>query len=153
MTRRSVRSERGAALVEMAVVLPLFVVLLFGIIETGWLFSQQVEIRHSAREAARVAAVSTPDINGGGFSADDIRERACATMALSGDSVTEIKVTSAGTDIGDNATVTVTVVYDALTGLLDPIFDGLSIDTSVEFRLEQPRLWTDTTFATSPICP
>ena len=146
MKRHSSRSEHGAALVEMAMVLPLLVVLLFGIMETGWLFSQHVEVRHATREAARIAAVSSPDDNGGGFEATDIRDRVCSTTGLSGDTLT------AGADIGDTATVQITADYQSLTGLLNPIFGGITIDNSVAFRLEQPRLWADTTFNTSPVC-
>jgi Flp pilus assembly protein TadG len=153
MKKHSARSERGAALVEMAMVLPLLIVLLFGIMETGWLFSQHVELRHSSREAARIAAVSSPDGNNGGFDATDIRDRICDTTGLSGDTLTEIALTSTGADIGDNATVEITADYQSLTGLLDPIFGSITIDNSVDFRLEQPRLWVDTTFNSAPVCP
>jgi Flp pilus assembly protein TadG len=159
MKFRSSRSERGAALVEMAVVLPLLVVLLFGIMEAGWLFSQQVEVRHAAREAARVAAVSTQ--GGTTVSAGDIRDRACATMDLSNGTVQEIEIVEitstggaiggTGGSIGDNATITITTVYESLTGLLGPIFDGLTVDTSVSFRLEQPQLWSNAAFM-PPVC-
>lgn len=153
MTRCSSRTEHGAALVEMAMVLPLFIVLLFGIMETGWLFSQHMEVRHSSREAARIAAVSSPDGNGGGFDATDIRDRVCDTTGLSGDTLTKIALTSTGADIGDNATVEITADYQSLTGLLDPLFGAITINNFVDFRLEQPRLWADTTFNSAPVCP
>ncbi|MGB5566661.1 MAG: TadE/TadG family type IV pilus assembly protein, partial [Acidimicrobiia bacterium] len=41
------QGERGASLVEFAVVLPLLILLVFGIMEAGWLFAQQVEIRNA----------------------------------------------------------------------------------------------------------
>ena len=53
--------EKGASLVEFAVVLPLLILLVFGIMESGWLFAQQVEIRNAAREGARLAVVDFPD--------------------------------------------------------------------------------------------
>ncbi len=49
--------DKGASLVEMAFTLPLLLLLLFGIIEASWAFSQQNNIRHGAREGARLAAV------------------------------------------------------------------------------------------------
>ena len=49
--------ESGAALVEMAVILPLLVLLLFGVIEASWAFAQANDVRHGAREGARLAAV------------------------------------------------------------------------------------------------
>ena len=50
--------ERGAAAVEFAlVVLPLSSLLVFGIIEFGWIFNQQVSLSNAARESARYYAV------------------------------------------------------------------------------------------------
>ncbi len=49
--------RRGTASVEFALVLPLLLALLFGIIEFGFLFKDQLSIQQSAREGARVAAV------------------------------------------------------------------------------------------------
>ena len=50
--------QRGAAMLEFAIVLPLLLVLLFGIIEAAWAFNQQLEVRHGAREGARLVAVN-----------------------------------------------------------------------------------------------
>lgn len=136
------RSERGAALVEFAVVMPLLILLLFGIMEAGWFFAQQVEVRNAAREGARIAAVSAPDITGdGAFTLTDVIARTCDTLDLSSGSV-QITTTASGAEVGDTATIQVTSTYDSLTSLLDPIFGGLTIDTDVEFRLEQPRDWS-----------
>ena len=56
------RSERGAALVEFALIaMPLFLIL-FGTIEFGWAMFQYNDIRHGAREGIRVAVVNAdPD--------------------------------------------------------------------------------------------
>jgi len=51
------RHQRGAALVEFALVSSLLFLLLFGIIEVGLLFGDQALVGASAREAARSAAV------------------------------------------------------------------------------------------------
>ena len=64
MRARHPRSERGAAAVEMALVLPLLLVLLFGIIGYGYMLSFRQAISQSAAEGARTAAVlsaSLPD--------------------------------------------------------------------------------------------
>lgn len=54
------RSNRGVAAVEFALVLPLLLALLFGIIEFGFLFKDQLALLQAAREGARVAAVGRP---------------------------------------------------------------------------------------------
>lgn len=50
-------ARRGAALIEMAVVAPLLVLLLMGIIEFGWLFYCKQVMVTAARVAARVATL------------------------------------------------------------------------------------------------
>lgn len=50
--------DQGAALVEFGLLaIPLFVIL-FGIIEFGWAFYQQLDVSHGAREGARIAVVN-----------------------------------------------------------------------------------------------
>lgn len=51
------RGERGAALVELAFVLPLLFLLLFGIYEFGRGYSAKVELTGAVREGARAAAL------------------------------------------------------------------------------------------------
>jgi Flp pilus assembly protein TadG len=52
------RSERGAAAVEFALVMPLLFLLVFGIIEFGFIFNKELGVTHSAREGARVYALN-----------------------------------------------------------------------------------------------
>ena len=47
------RSENGAAAVEFALILPVFLVLLLGIIEFGAAYNAQILLTNAAREAAR----------------------------------------------------------------------------------------------------
>lgn len=47
-------SQKGAALVEFAIVLPLLLALVFGIIEFGFLFYNKAMITNASREGARV---------------------------------------------------------------------------------------------------
>ena len=50
---RRLRSESGAAAVEFALILPVFLVLLLGIIEFGSAYNAQILLTNAAREAAR----------------------------------------------------------------------------------------------------
>jgi Flp pilus assembly protein TadG len=61
---RSTRRESdvdGAAAVEFAVILPLLLLIVAGIIEFGFMFNAQIGVTHAAREGARVAAIGTGD--------------------------------------------------------------------------------------------
>lgn len=52
--------QRGAALVEFALISTLLFLLLFGIIEIGLILGDQAQVGQAAREAARSAAVGSP---------------------------------------------------------------------------------------------
>ncbi len=55
VTRRARwHSERGAELIEMVVVLPLLLLVLFGIIDFGFMFQRYVVLTNAAMEGARV---------------------------------------------------------------------------------------------------
>ena len=59
-SRRRLREDRGAALVEAALVLPMLLMLTFGIWTTARAWNVHNVLDHAAREAARYAA-TTPD--------------------------------------------------------------------------------------------
>jgi Flp pilus assembly pilin Flp len=62
------RDEDGAAAVEFALLLPLIVLLLFGIIEFGLAFNTRIQATNAAREGARMAIVGIGnwgDVGGG----------------------------------------------------------------------------------------
>jgi Flp pilus assembly protein TadG len=57
LRRRAPRGQVGAAAVEMALVLPLLFLLIFGIIEFGFIFNRYITVTHAAREGVRVYAL------------------------------------------------------------------------------------------------
>lgn len=57
--RRFVSQSRGATALEMAIVLPAFLMLVFGIEEFGRLFWLQSSLQYAVEQAARCAAVNT----------------------------------------------------------------------------------------------
>ncbi len=62
------RDQEGAAAVEFALLLPLLVLLLFGMIEFGLAFNSRIQATNAAREAARRAVVGIDnwsDLGGG----------------------------------------------------------------------------------------
>jgi Flp pilus assembly protein TadG len=53
-----INDQRGASLVEFAIVLPLLLIVLFGIIEFGLIFYNQQVITNASREGARYGIIS-----------------------------------------------------------------------------------------------
>jgi len=144
------RKERGASLVEMAMVMPLLLVLVFGIMESGWLFAQLTETRNAAREGARLAVVDFG-------SASEIALETCSRAVLSSNGAVVSVSTDGDTSdpIGDpTASVTVTIEnsYSSITGFLDPIFDGASLDAEVTMRVERPLVKLSALGGSAP-CP
>ena len=52
------RDDRGAAAAELAIVLPIFLILVMGIVEFGLAFNRLQGVHAAAREAARTGAVA-----------------------------------------------------------------------------------------------
>lgn len=55
------KREDGQAMVEFALILPIFLLILCGIIDFGWLFYNQLSLNNSCREGARYAVVHTDE--------------------------------------------------------------------------------------------
>ncbi|MGH8874392.1 MAG: TadE family protein, partial [Acidimicrobiia bacterium] len=108
---------------------------LFGIVEFAWLFAQNLDVRHGAREGARLAAVDFGDLS-------TIGTETCNRMQIaSGATVT---LSKSGPSVGDAAGAAVSAPADTLTGLLDwAIPPTLVLASDVEIRLEQPPSWSD----------
>ena len=111
-------SERGAAAVEFAILLPVLLLILIGIMEFGRAFNVQITASNAAREGARYAAIHYADTSGFTLGkAITVVRNAAPTLPLT----TVINVTySAGSMCGVGKTVKVTVLPPRkwLTGFL-----------------------------------
>lgn len=137
------RGDRGAALVEMALLTPFLVLLLLGMIEFGWLYSQNIDIKHGAREAARMISLNE-DPAGSGSQAQNIIADVCGRMDLfAGTSVT---LSRAGSAVDSEATAEVSIDagQNTLTGFLGWAIPGSMVMTaSVETRLQKAADWSN----------
>lgn len=143
---RETNPQSGAALVEFAVLAPLLLLLLLGIVEFGWLFAQFNEVRHSAQEGARWGAVSRPDVDGAaGLNWGDMTARACNAADLPAGTTISVDATLGGGMKGDTASITVTANVQSLTGA--PIISSFlpsQLTNTATFRLEQDATWSPT---------
>jgi len=62
MRRSTDRRDRGAAAVEFALVLPVLLLVVCGIVDFGRAYNAQVALTQAAREGARLAALSQPNV-------------------------------------------------------------------------------------------
>jgi Flp pilus assembly protein TadG len=106
MKRNRIRDERGQTMAEFAIVLPILIVLLFGIVQFGILFNNYVTLTDAARAGARAAAVSRQNGNPSGTATAAVRSSANdLDQAKLG-----VTVSSAWTP-GSQVTVTATYPY------------------------------------------
>ena len=59
LLRRLVRSDSGTELIEFALTLPLLLLVVLGIIESGFIFQEYEVVTNAAREGARIAVLPT----------------------------------------------------------------------------------------------
>jgi Flp pilus assembly protein TadG len=88
------QNEKGASAVEFAFVLPVLVMILFGIFQFGIAFNNWIALTHAAREGARFAAVNN-------YSDQKVRDSAPSVQ------IQTITVQGMTGNIGDPITVTV----------------------------------------------
>lgn len=157
--RRRNSNDRGATLVEFAVVLPLLLLLIFAIMEFGRLSIFYAEIWTSAREGAR-HATTIGDADGNGLpnfvDCADIRVRALAKVTMQGVAPADIAIDyldvggdkiadcdpgtsgpandspqeSGDIDPGTQIRVTVERAYDAIVPLVGGFVDGVPLDST-----------------------
>ena len=122
--RGRVRQDLGAAAVEFALLLPLLLLIIFGIIDFGRMLNAQTTTNQAAREAARVVML--------GGDRSDAQER--VDWAVGGDGLASTVINSAcpaNPDADDDAQVTVTYQFTFITpvGVMAGIFSDGDDDT------------------------
>lgn len=103
--------RRAAAAVEMAVVMPLLLTLVFGIIEYGWVFTVRQALVNSAREGARTAVLP-------GSTDEEIFQRIADYMNPIGLTTYSVALTRATTD-DPTERVQISIPYGDVTLLGD----------------------------------
>lgn len=123
------KHERGAAAVEFALVVPLLLVMLFGIIDVGWVFGQQLAVTAAAREGARLFAIGSTEDAGAAQTAAEARvaELVPGTPTFSYPSL----CTSAP---DDELTMVVTIPLTDLTGWLESIAPTATLEGTGSMR-------------------
>jgi len=108
VTVRRWASERGAEVIEFAVILPLLLLIIFGLVDFGFLFQRYLVLTNAAMEGARVAVLP-------GYGQADAIDRATTYAAQSG-----IPNTSSSCTPDFCVTATPTTVPGAVTGSTFP---------------------------------
>lgn len=128
-------NEKGQSLVEFALVMPIFLSLILGMLEFGWIFNGQITLTSAAREGARVAVVydtaaaaSTP-VQTAVQSSSGVSSLRNITAVTTFPTIMET-----GPDGVNNAKVTVTAKIDPLVGLF--VHGPVNLSATAIMRLE-----------------
>lgn len=108
------RDDRGAAAVEFALVLPLLLLIVFGIVDFGRAYNARITLSHAAREAVRVWAL-------GGTADETTAAAQAAATGLSG-----VTATTTACTFGSPTTVTVTATFTFSAPLITDLAPALT---------------------------
>lgn len=146
--------DRAQSLAELAMILPVILILVFGIIDFGMGLRAYITVSQATREGARFAAVGNPAgsfTSGGtgdcdGSTATTAVGKVCATMSgLNLANLTSVSVTYPdGKEPGKSVRVSVTYHYNYITPLQrvvaffsdDGIGPSIPVRSTVDMRLE-----------------
>jgi Flp pilus assembly protein TadG len=135
ISRNQKDDEKGQNLVEFAMVVPIFLILVFSIVDFGMGFHAWITVTNAAREGARMGAVGADEAT--------ITARVEDTSSSLAADDLQITVTNAQGNPGESVTVQVEYQYQLITplsNLLGMIGGGIgnTVDFSAtsEMRLE-----------------
>ena len=130
MTKRTNwKDEQGQSLTEFALMLPILLLVLFGIVQLGIVFNHYITVADASRAGARKAVVSQQAAN----------PTAAAQNAVKA-SATNLDASKLGATVSsswaDGADVTVTVTYPYSVSLLGVVVKSGTLKSTTTERLE-----------------
>lgn len=126
--------ESGQAVVEFALVAPILLLILCGIIDFGWAFSAQIATENCAREGARYASMYTKNAN----VADETESKvqSVAPDIIKNNISVTLTFSNAASPVDGDVTVTVVSEVRSLTFVAYTIFGGetFNLESSVTMK-------------------
>ena len=122
------KSEKGQSIVEFALLLPIFVLILFGTIEFSRLWETMNVLTSAAREGARVAAVTSPSSSQVGTAVRNVLQ--------AGNVSASPMIRISGPNSAKEVRVTVTIAYRPVTGSIIPGLSSVNISRSTVMHWE-----------------
>jgi hypothetical protein len=144
--KRRLRGDRGAAVVEFAVVLPILMLIVCSIIDFGTSYNDYQALRGGVRDGTRDSVVTNYGTNVSCH--DSTQGPTPGTPALNiichvkdraglGNKVRVGVWAPSGWDIGKSVRVCAQVFANSTTGVTGPFLDGRVITAKVDMRIEQ----------------
>ena len=131
--KRTIKNEQGQTMTEFALILPIVLVLLFGIMQFGVIFNNYVTLTDAARAASRKGAVSR-NLTAGAAKAACENTGKSAGGNLKNWGTDFVLTCSSSWTIGSDVTVTATYPYQV--SLLGLVVASGQLNTTMKERVE-----------------
>ncbi len=122
------KDTKGQSLVEFALVLPILMLLILGMIEFGWILNGKITITSAAREGARTAVIYESAVDA------DVAVRNAVTTSAESSSLTGITTVTTFDEVNRNAVVNVTAKIKPIVGLF--FSEDVNLSAKAEMRIE-----------------
>lgn len=121
-------SDRGSAAVEFALLFPILLLIVFGIIDFGRALNAQITLTQAAREGARLAAVDQPNV---------VSRTQAAAVGLNPVSVS-VTGCPTGAGLGVDAVVRATYSFSFVTpvGAIAGLFGGSGLGSPITLQAQ-----------------
>ena len=135
----SLGSQRGQALVEFALVVPIFILVLMGLFDLGRAVYAYNTISNASRESVRVAIVNqtTADVQAEAIKQAVSLDITGADVAISYGNPGGAGACSSPIAVGCRASVTVQYVYTAATPVIGQLVGPLTLVATTEMPVER----------------
>lgn len=137
------KDQEGASAIEFAIVLPLLMMILFGIVEFSIAFYDKSMITNASREGARAGIVLQPaprDATAEDAEIENVINYYLTDklITLGTSNIPAIAITREGFSTGDSLSVTVTYIYDyyVLPGFITGITGPVTLNATTIMKME-----------------
>jgi Flp pilus assembly protein TadG len=129
-TGKRPRARHGQALVEFALILPLLMLVLVGIIELGRAWNMKQQLTDAAREGARLAVVADPSLSTSALTSTAVLKHVDSMLARAGMDSTKDRVTFPdGLKTGTGNTTSVRIAYPFSFRILQRLANLIQLDS------------------------
>lgn len=131
LSKSFIKKEKGQSMVEFALVIPVLLLIVIGIIEFGFMFSSYLTLTNASREAVRFISLGGDDVSA------ILRANNVAVNTDPNRMEINISPTSSNRSRGDSVTVEIIYAYDFLTPFMDALMgNNFNLRVEATMRIE-----------------
>lgn len=118
---KGLKNQKGQALVEFAIILPILLMLVMGILQFGMMLNTYLTIENASREGARAGIIGSSDaeIKNLIIATSPSLDPACLTVIITPDEPNRKS--------GDTLTVQITYNYDLIVPIISSLFENVIV--------------------------